>query len=1459
MAGAAAPTGRHRRWRRMLRTFVWSATLLLIFVAITVLYLRSISFENRLTDRLIREAEVRLERDVEIDRARVEFFPPGVTFENLRVAGPDRDAQPLFSARRLEVGVVGLVDAGTLYRRSVGIGRIVAEEPRIRLVIDENGELLLPRILRGGGGEGAIRQEIPVAGVLITDGLIELDGNSIPLNIQTGGLRVLLERTPRGHLVGEAAAERVRLIVPNGRSEGGELQGTVPIIGSLRTRLDLSTEAVAIERLRLTRPDFDLRADGLVSWGSEAARVEMTLLADGDFAQWTEWTFLEPLASGAPLLSGPYAWNGTLAWVGAESSESGAQTAEPSTWSVAGKLTTPRMAVERLAVRAVLADVEVDPQRVGVRLVEASLLGGRVVGQAEIDLREVSETARTGRVDLQASSVDARQVIQTIVSDVDLAVGGSLEGPLQYRFSLDDPLAGNGRADLVVDAGVEQGSGLRPMRGELPLLIEAGVLSSEALKVNLPGQRVTSRLHVDLRNLETRLQANVQSYDLAALVALALPLANDASGEDLAAAAPDDPLIGFRPVAGRGGFDVDLQVSERATRVDVAFELDQPMADRLVLDQASGTVALASAADGRLEMQGLEARLERGAGAALFIARPRPAEALSPSLDEVSRVHDFGLDLEAWPLQSLVRAITGRPAAGSLAQLDGQVGGHLRWLLPASGLADSAGEMNARVEELSYGDRIQLGAAEVVGTFGQSDRVPEGTLGLNIQRAVLDSAAGAVEVAGSMALSIGDGGDPSVGQTPGQVDLSLVGKNLDLQASPFAELLGLDSEPRWLSITGVVDGSLTAPDANLELSVTPDLDSVALASEESALRVDWQGSDGALHVEGALLDLVRLEGGGIANRNGVHLRAEVGGATLGAVVRAALLRADWNSEDDLGVPGEDPLDRIARGELEGEYRATLELRGGPSAPTEASLRFDALRARLPAPVDSSSEEGALQLSAEEPFTVRWRAAEADAGDRLSLEGLWLRDEASGAEVIVVGSAESSASPGSSGAGLPAVWALDFGVQGTIPARWIEGFAPAVDLDGRIELLAVLEGTSVVPEFDGQMRMADGEARIDGFPHAFEDLDWTALLYPDRVVLDRLSGRLGDGPLRASGDVQFVRDPPTPPAVAMPRVRLDARVENASLRWPEGWSMRGGAEIAFRQSEAGDRVVVGEAKLDRARSLSQLDLSLPQLLRGMFERRRLQVQDTDPLLDTVRLNVEIEGSEALRIENDVARLSGSIDLIAQGTLGRPVVFGEVGLDAGGTVSWGGEDYELTRGVLTFSNPYEIDPLIDIVAVTKRRDYDVVLALSGDRERLEANLTSDPPLPELEVLSLLAAGGTTPGSDTGLGPQRAGSRSVDAADLLYSQASTLVGDRFTRLFGLDRFRLDPLTTGDTLSSARVTLGKRLSSDVFVTYSADPSSSENSILEVEWEVDDNVVLVLRQNADGTYSADLRVEHVF
>ena len=181
------------------------------------------------------------------------------------------------------------------------------------------------------------------------------------------------------------------------------------------------------------------------------------------------------------------------------------------------------------------------------------------------------------------------------------------------------------------------------------------------------------------------------------------------------------------------------------------------------------------------------------------------------------------------------------------------------------------------------------------------------------------------------------------------------------------------------------------------------------------------------------------------------------------------------------------------------------------------------------------------------------------------------------------------------------------------------------------------------------------------------------------------------------------------------------------------------------------------------------------------------------------------------------------------------------------------------MVTFANPYKIEPIIDVSARATVRQYDVTLNLSGTLDQLNTSFTSNPPLAESEVLTLLTSGEESLAS-TGTGSRSEADSAAKASTMMAGQAASLVSQRTGRLFGLDRFQVQPLTTSSgELSQTRVTVGKQLSRDLYVTYSYDPESTAEDIYRLEWNVRRGMTLVLTQNGDESYSVDVRWEKSF
>jgi len=143
-----------------------------------------------------------------------------------------------------------------------------------------------------------------------------------------------------------------------------------------------------------------------------------------------------------------------------------------------------------------------------------------------------------------------------------------------------------------------------------------------------------------------------------------------------------------------------------------------------------------------------------------------------------------------------------------------------------------------------------------------------------------------------------------------------------------------------------------------------------------------------------------------------------------------------------------------------------------------------------------------------------------------------------------------------------------------------------------------------------------------------------------------------------------------------------------------------------------------------------------------------------------------------------------------------------------------------------------------------------------------VASDPPLSDLDVVALLTTG-QPPGEGGGIpGIAEVETFTSAAAErLLYGQAASVVSERLETLFGFDTFRIAPVAreAGGAIGGVGVTVGKRVSKDVFVTYTDRPSDTEGSLLQVEWQVDENMTLVFTAVGDNAYRVDARWDRRF
>jgi translocation and assembly module TamB len=260
---------------------------------------------------------------------------------------------------------------------------------------------------------------------------------------------------------------------------------------------------------------------------------------------------------------------------------------------------------------------------------------------------------------------------------------------------------------------------------------------------------------------------------------------------------------------------------------------------------------------------------------------------------------------------------------------------------------------------------------------------------------------------------------------------------------------------------------------------------------------------------------------------------------------------------------------------------------------------------------------------------------------------------------------------------------------------------------------------------------------------------------------------------------------------------------------------------------------------------------------------------------LRYDIRIVAPSTLRMDNNLGRVRASADLTLRGTYDRPVFFGHSEVE-NGQLTYKGKRYRLTKGTVDFTNPTRIEPFFDIEAETDVRvvgqTYRIMVGGTGPPSKLVPSWNSDPPLPAADVLALLFSDVRRSG-DVELRSLQPAERqnellSASAAETIAKPISE-AGKIVQRTFGVDTFQLTPFLTdvnSTTQSSrlnptARLTIGKRISDRVFLTFSRSLASSINDqIILLEYEASDRVSWMLSRNEDSqTYALEFRVRHAF
>ncbi len=429
--------------------------------------------------------------------------------------------------------------------------------------------------------------------------------------------------------------------------------------------------------------------------------------------------------------------------------------------------------------------------------------------------------------------------------------------------------------------------------------------------------------------------------------------------------------------------------------------------------------------------------------------------------------------------------------------------------------------------------------------------------------------------------------------------------------------------------------------------------------------------------------------------------------------------------------------------------------------------------------------------------------------------------------------------------------LDIGRSYNLVVEGSSGLSPFKSLSTKIgvikgdaEFALEITGDWEKPAINGGVNVTNGAFSLKDYSYRISALNGYLYLDNDRVVLEKLTGKLGGGDIDLTGILYLKK-------FTISRFFVEAAMNNISASVSSDFSVNFNGNLLYKGTPQ-DQIISGDVRINRARYRERIEWKSWLLRTRQVEKVRSEISN----LEKAQLNVRVIGRDNIQVDNNIARADVTADMLLRGTVYRPSLFGRLESKEG-TVYFRNNEFRILHASADFADPNRLNAVIAIAAETIVKGYKIKMNLEGRMNQFAMSLSSDPVLKEMDILALLTVGqtgGQLKGLEGGVG-------AGEATSFVTGKLQDVVEERLRSITGLDRFQVDPHVSKITGTvEPRVTVSKRLLGDkVFVTYTSSAGSSEEQIIKLEYFLNRSVSLVGIRDERGIIGGDVKFRFEF
>lgn len=408
------------------------------------------------------------------------------------------------------------------------------------------------------------------------------------------------------------------------------------------------------------------------------------------------------------------------------------------------------------------------------------------------------------------------------------------------------------------------------------------------------------------------------------------------------------------------------------------------------------------------------------------------------------------------------------------------------------------------------------------------------------------------------------------------------------------------------------------------------------------------------------------------------------------------------------------------------------------------------------------------------------------------------------------------------------------LHGTVNLQIAQLFNPDIQSSGEIRFNINSQNVTA-GKLGGEIDIVDASYASASMPVGLQHGNGILALSTDRVDIKSFEGTVGGGKVTASGGVAY-----------RPAVQFDLGMSAQGIRmlYPEGMreSIDANLHLAGTTQNA---VLGGTVNLANISFTPAFDLTsfAGQLSGGVAGPPPMGITQN------IKLNLAVHSTNNVALVSRTLSLNGSANLQVRGTVAQPVILGRV-MVTGGDVILNNDRFVLEGATIQFVNPSQTQPVINATITTTIQQYNIGLHFQGPADQMRTQYTSDPALPQADIINLLAFGSTTEAPSTPATQQ--------AESAVASQVTSQITSRISKVAGISQLSISPVlgNAPNQGAGANITVQQRVTGNLFITFSTNTADPQSQVIQGQYKISPRVSLSATRDPNGGFAMDALIK---